>query len=97
MPRAARIGLKTVKHLAWLSRIDLGEKDAREIAGQLDKILEYFSTIDEVDVNGVAPTYHVLDLQNVARSDEPSPFPSDEILKAAPNKKGRYIRAPRMA
>jgi aspartyl-tRNA(Asn)/glutamyl-tRNA(Gln) amidotransferase subunit C len=95
LPRS-RIGVSTVKHLAWLTRIDLTEKEAREIAKQLSRILEYFSKIDEVDTSGVEPLYHPLEVQKVARSDEPAPFPADEILKIVPNKKGRYVKAPRI-
>jgi aspartyl-tRNA(Asn)/glutamyl-tRNA(Gln) amidotransferase subunit C len=95
LPRS-KIEVSTVKHLAWLTRIDLTEKEAREIAKQLSRILEYFSKIDEVDTSEVEPLYHPLEVQKVARSDEPAPFPADEILKIVPNKKGRYVKAPKI-
>ena len=95
MPRT-KIGVSTVKHLAWLTRIDLTDKEAKEISKQLSRILEYFSKIDEVDTSGVEPLYHPLEIQKVARSDEPALFPADEILKIVPSKKGRYIKAPRI-
>jgi len=44
----------------------------------------------------VEPLYHPLEIQKVARSDEPALFPADEILKIVPSKKGRYIKAPRI-
>jgi len=94
--RGSKIGLSTVKHLAWLTRIDLTDKEAREISKQLSKILDYFSKIDKVDTSGVEPLYHALETHGVARSDEPKPFPAEEILKAAPSKKGRYIKAPKI-
>mgnify|MGYP000057447888 CR=1 FL=1 len=96
MPRQSKIGANTVKHLAWLTRIDLTDKEVREISKQLSRILEYFSKIDEVDTSGVEPLYHPLETQKVARCDEPAPFPADEILKIVPSKKGRYIKAPRI-
>jgi aspartyl-tRNA(Asn)/glutamyl-tRNA(Gln) amidotransferase subunit C len=95
LPRS-KIGVSTVKHLAWLTRIDLTDKEAREISKQLSRILEYFSKIDEVDTSGVEPLYHPLEMQRVARGDEPAPFLADEILKIAPSRKGRYIKAPRI-
>ena len=96
MPKRSKIGVSTVKHLAWLTRIDLTDKEAREISKQLSRILEYFSKIDEVDTSEVEPLYHPLEIQKVARSDEPAPFPADEILKIVPSRKGRYIKAPRI-
>lgn len=96
MPRRSKIGVSKVKHLAWLTRIDLTNKDAREISNQLSRILDYFSKIDEVDTSGVEPLYHPLEVQKVGRGDEPAPFSADKILKAAPSKKGRYIKAPKI-
>jgi aspartyl-tRNA(Asn)/glutamyl-tRNA(Gln) amidotransferase subunit C len=94
--RGSKISLSTVKHLAWLTRIDLTDKEAREISRQLSRILDYFSKIDRVETKGVEPLYHAVEIQRVTRSDEPRPFPAEEILKAAPSKKGRYIKAPKI-
>lgn len=96
MPERSRFGVSDVKHLSWLTRIDLTDKEAREIARQLARILAYFRKIDEVDTSGVEPIYHPLEIANVSRSDEPAPFPPDEILKIVPSRKGRYVKAPRM-
>ncbi len=97
LPKRTKLGVSAVKHLAWLTRIDLTDKEAKEISKQLTKILNYFSKIDEVDTSGVEPLYHPLEIGKVSRSDEPTPFPADEILKIVPSRKGRYVKAPRIA
>ncbi|MEM3028068.1 MAG: Asp-tRNA(Asn)/Glu-tRNA(Gln) amidotransferase subunit GatC [Candidatus Bathyarchaeia archaeon] len=92
----SRIGREEVKHLAWLARIKLSNKEIDAFAEQLSQILEYFRKIDEVDTEGVEPTYHVLDLTNVFRKDEPRTFPAEEVLRNVPEKRGGYVKAPRM-
>ncbi len=97
MPKRTKLGVSAVKHLAWLTRIELTDKEAKEVSKQLSRILAYFSKIDEVDTSGVEPLYHPLEMWNVARSDESEPFLADDILKIVPSKKGRYVKAPRIA
>jgi len=90
------ISEKDVSHLAELARLELSRKDVTEIRLQLNKILDYFKMIDDVDTEGVSPTYHVFDLVNILREDKPhSPKPKD-LLENVPKKKDRYIKAPRM-
>jgi len=59
-------------------------------------VIAYFEKIDEVDTKGVEPTYHVLDLANVFRRDQPGPTDVEPILCNVPEKKGRFVKAPRM-
>lgn len=90
------ISEKDVFHLAELARLELLGKDVTEIRLQLNKILNYFKIIDNVNTEGISPTYHVFDLVNILREDEPhSPEPKD-LLENVPKKKDRYIKAPRM-
>ncbi len=90
------ISEKEVLHLAELARLDLSGKDVTEIRLQLNKILDYFKMIDDVDTEGISPTYHAFDLVNILRDDEPhSPEPKD-LLENVPKKKDRYIKAPKM-
>jgi len=90
------ITLEELERLCWLSRLSLSQEEKAEFLGQLNKILDYFKKIDEVEVEGVPPTHHVIDLTNVLRGDEVEGFPSEEILEMAPRKKGRHIMAPRI-
>ncbi len=90
------ISEKEVEHLAELAKLEVSRKDAASLRGQLNEILEYFRMIDEVDTEGVPPTYHVQNLVNVLRDDEPQPQQPDAPLGNAPQRKGRFIKAPRM-
>jgi aspartyl-tRNA(Asn)/glutamyl-tRNA(Gln) amidotransferase subunit C len=88
---------KDVEHVAWLAHIELSDKEKTLFTEQFNEILDYFKKIDEVDTEGVEPTYHVLDLKNVSRTDETSPsLPIEEALRNAPKKEKKFIKAPRI-
>jgi len=88
---------KEVEHIAWLAHIELSDQEKILFTEQFNEILDYFKKIDEVDTEGVEPTYHVLDLKNVSRTDETTPsLPREEALRNAPKKEKKFIKAPRI-
>ena len=88
---------KDVEHVALLAHIELSEQEKALFTEQFNDILEYFKKLDMVDTEGVEPTYHVLDLSNVSRTDEPKPsLYTEEALKNAPKKEKKFIKAPRI-
>ena len=88
---------KDVEHVAMLAHIELSEQEKVQFTDQFNDILEYFKKLDMVDTEGVEPTYHVLDLNNVSRTDEPKPsLSTEEALKNAPKKEKKFIKAPRI-
>ena len=92
-----RLSKKEVEHIAWLAHIELSDKEKALFTEQFNEILDYFKKIDEVDTEGVEPTYHVLDLKNVSRTDETTPsLPIKEALRNAPKKEKKFIKAPRI-
>ena len=57
-----------VLHVAKLARLRLSDEEVDRMAGELSKILEHVETINELDLDGVEPTSHVVDLdQRAAR------------------------------
>ena len=88
---------KDVEHVAWLVHIELSDQEKALFTEQLNEILEYFKKIDEVDTEGIEPTYHVLDLNNVSRTDETKPsLTTEEALRNAPKKEKKFLKAPRI-
>jgi len=85
-----------VRHLAWLARIRITKTEEQKYAGEMNEILNYFKKLDDADTEKVEPTYHVAEVVNVMREDEPKPNPSDQLLRIAPVKKERFIKAPRI-
>ena len=88
---------KEVEHVAWLAHIELSEQEKTLFTEQFNEILDYFKKIDEVDTEGVEPTYHVLDLNNISRKDETTPsLPTEKALKNAPKREKKFFKAPRI-
>ncbi len=86
-----------VEHVGWLSRIEIPEQDADEYALKLNAVLEYFEQLDEVDTEGVDPTYHVADIMNVFREDVATDsLDQKDVLKNTEDTKAGLIRAPRI-
>ena len=65
------------------------------MATELSGILEHVDRISELDLAGVEPTSHVVELENVFRADEPTPsLERDEALLNAPDPEGGAFRVP---
>ena len=87
-----------VEHIAELAKIELTESEKGLFRDQLERVLDYFKKIDELDLKDVEPTTHVIGASNVFRDDEPRPsLPPEDVLKNAPEKEGRYFKAPRVS
>ena len=65
------------------------------MSGELSVILEAIEQIGELDLEGVQPTSHVVDLENVLRPDEPRPsLPRERALANAPDASDDGFRVP---
>jgi aspartyl-tRNA(Asn)/glutamyl-tRNA(Gln) amidotransferase subunit C len=74
-----------VLHVARLARLELDEDEVQRMSAELSKVLDHVERIRELDLDGVPPTSHVVDVSSVVRADEPTPcLPRDVILAAAP-------------
>jgi len=84
-----------VLHVARLARLALSEEELARFSDQLSAILEAVGKVAELDLSGVEPTAHPLDLVNVWAEDEPKPCLSvDEALANAPDRDGDSFRVP---
>ena len=92
-----KISEEEVKHIASLAKLDLSVEEVEKYATQLGEIREFVEKLNEVDITGVKPTAHILDIQNVFRKDEvKDSFPREEILKNAPSKEAGCISVPKV-
>jgi aspartyl-tRNA(Asn)/glutamyl-tRNA(Gln) amidotransferase subunit C len=84
-----------VLHVARLARLRLAEDEVDQLAHELSSILDDVARIAELDLDGVAPTSHVVALENVLRPDEPRPsLPRDRALADAPDRAEGGFRVP---
>lgn len=89
------IDREQVLHVAKLARLRLTEEEVGTMAGELSGILEHVDRIAALDLDGVPPTSHVVELENVLRPDQPRPsWPREEILAPAPEPVDGAFRVP---
>lgn len=67
-----KISTKDVQALARLSALRLDDSETESLAADIERILEYFELLGEIDTDDVSPTYYGTDLVNVSADDEVS-------------------------
>ena len=89
------IDREQVLHVARLARLKLSDDEVERMSGELSGILEHVERISELDLDGVEPTWHVIELENVLRPDEPRPsWPREQMLDRAPDPHDDSYRVP---
>lgn len=89
------IDREQVLHVARLARLRLTEGEIERMTGELSTVLDHIEKIGELDLEGVEPTSHVVELDNVLRPDEPRPsLPREVALAEAPDSDGVGFRVP---
>jgi aspartyl-tRNA(Asn)/glutamyl-tRNA(Gln) amidotransferase subunit C len=79
------IDREQVLHVARLARLELSEDEVGHMSQELSNILGHIEKIGELDLEGVPPTTHVVEVPSALRPDEPEPsLPRDVALAAAP-------------
>jgi aspartyl-tRNA(Asn)/glutamyl-tRNA(Gln) amidotransferase subunit C len=89
------IDREQVLHVAKLARLRLDDDEVERMPAELSKILEHVETMNELDLDGVEPTSHVVDLTNVLREDVPRPgLDRETALEQAPDPSDSGFRVP---
>ena len=88
---------EVITQVASLARLRLEGPALRQLAAQLDEILQYVQQLQGVPTDRVEPTSHVLPLSNVLRKDEPRPSLSQEaVIALAPASQSPFIKVPKV-
>jgi aspartyl-tRNA(Asn)/glutamyl-tRNA(Gln) amidotransferase subunit C len=86
-----------VRQVGHLARLQLTDAEVQRLTADLNQLLTHFEELEQVDTEGVPPTFHVLELSNVLRDDEVTPSLSiDDVLANAPRSDGRFFVVPRV-
>ena len=89
------IDREQVLHVAKLARLSFSDEEVDRLAPELSKIVEYVEQMDRLDLEGVEPTSHVVELQNVLREDVPrESLPKERALEQAPDLTADGFRVP---
>jgi aspartyl-tRNA(Asn)/glutamyl-tRNA(Gln) amidotransferase subunit C len=84
-----------VLHVARLARLKLTDEEVERMSNELSAVLGHIENISQLDLDGVEPTSHVVELENVLREDVPRPsLPRETILEPAPDATDEGFRVP---
>lgn len=74
-----------VLHVARLARLALSEREIEAMRHELSAVLDHVAKIGELDLEGVPPSTHVVEVTGALRPDEPRPcLPREVALASAP-------------
>ena len=102
-PSSKAISTKTdrmqfdLQHVVKLARIELSAEEEQRISLQLSEIIQYVEKLNELDVDEIDPTAHVVQLTNVLREDQPRPSLSqDDAMRNAPKSANGLFVVPKI-
>ncbi|MBQ3293909.1 Asp-tRNA(Asn)/Glu-tRNA(Gln) amidotransferase subunit GatC [Candidatus Saccharibacteria bacterium] len=87
-----------IEHLTSLSNFSLGSEEKTKLKSDLENILRYIGKLDELDVDGVEPTYQVFEMKNVWRPDEirEQDATREELLNLSKEAEDHQIKVPKV-
>ena len=88
---------RDIREIGRLARLAMTDQEAAEYDAQLERILDYVATLNELDTSDVEPTTHVVPDEGPLRADEAQTSLSPEIaLKNAPEQDEGSFVVPRV-
>ena len=91
------IDLKTIKHIAKLSRISLEDKKAQKLATDLSSIFEFIEKLNQLNTKDVDPLTSIAETTLKFRKDEvKSENIREKILKNSPSNNKDFFVVPKV-
>ena len=91
------INLKTIKHIAKLSRISVDDEKAKKLAGDLNSIFDFIEKLNELKTDQIKPLTSIAETSLKLRNDEiKSQNMREEIIKNSPEKNEDYFVVPKV-
>ena len=86
-----------IMHIAKLSMLNLSENEVEKYRENMQDIVEFANTINELNTEGIEEAAFATEASNVFRKDEvKSSFNREELLKNAPSSNGEAYSLPSM-
>ena len=90
-----KVSKKEVEKIASLARLSLSEKELESRTNDMNNILNYMDSLNEINTDGVEELLNVHDMNNSLREDEySSSISKKDVLKNSPSKNENYIEVP---
>jgi aspartyl-tRNA(Asn)/glutamyl-tRNA(Gln) amidotransferase subunit C len=86
-----------VERIAELARLRFSAEELESFAEQFQRIVEFVQVLQQLELEGVEPLTHVVEVENALREDEPrESLPCEEALRNAPRHDGVFFRVPKV-
>jgi len=88
---------KEVEKIASLAKLHVTPEEKKIFSRQLSRVIDYFSRLSTLKLEGVKPLSHVADLRNVMRDDWPRGcLHTSEVLRNAPEVYRNMFQVPKV-
>ena len=95
MSKKNKVSKHEVKKIAELSRLSLTNEELKKRTEDMNNILDYMDTLNEIDTENVEELYNVHDMNNSLREDSyESSLDKKDVLANSPNSNSDYIEVP---
>lgn len=92
-----KITKKQIEQVANLARLNLTEDEEEQMMKDMVAIINFANQINELEVQNINPTDHVIPITNVFRKDEVHPSNNrEELLNNAPNSQYGCFSVPKV-
>lgn len=86
-----------VKYIASLAKLTIDENQLDKFTAEMEQIIEFADSLNQIDTQGIKPTAHIQGISNVLREDaEPVQFSTEDALKNAPEKVDNCFAVPKV-
>ncbi len=91
-----RISDETIEYVGILAKIDLSDEEKENAKSDMEKMLDYIDTLNELDTAGIEPMSHAFAVNNVFREDiVENGDGSEDALANAPLVKKHGFKVPK--
>lgn len=91
------VTLQDVEKIAALAKLRFSGDELERLKGDMNQILGYIDSLNELDLTDVEPLENINEIENVLRHDEEKPcITPEEALRNAPSKTGRFFKVPKV-
>ena len=95
MSKKNKISEQEVKKIAELSRLSLSSDELKKRTEDMNNIIHYMDTLNEIDTDDVDELYNVHDMNNALRDDSfEESLDKKDVLKNSPSSNEDYIEVP---
>ncbi|MGH9921950.1 MAG: Asp-tRNA(Asn)/Glu-tRNA(Gln) amidotransferase subunit GatC [Nitrososphaerales archaeon] len=88
------VSKEEVKHLAWLARMELTDKELEVYTKQVEEIIGYLDTLDKVSLQDIKP--HKTGIDYTKFRQDVIVESKEDTLSVVKNAKDRFVKAPKM-